>query len=112
MKLNYQKHKIINVINITKVVTLFSLDIDKDYFFPGEKHDFWEIVYAEQGSSKIYAGAETMLLNQGCCVFHKPNEFHSVCGNGETPSAVTGRLTGRTNHNATERVLSSDESYG
>ena len=37
MKLNYQKHKIINVINITKVVTLFSLDIDKDYFFPGEK---------------------------------------------------------------------------
>ena len=88
MKLNYQKHKIINVINITKVVTLFSLDIDKDYFFPGEKHDFWEIVYAEQGSSKIYAGAETMLLNQGCCVFHKPNEFHSVCGNGETPSRV------------------------
>ena len=33
-------------------------------------------------------------------------------GNGETTSAVTGRLTGRTNHNATERVLSSDESYG
>lgn len=88
MKLNYQKHKIINVINITKVVTLFSLDIDKDYFFPGEKHNFWEIVYAEHGSSKIYAGTETKLLNQGCCVFHKPNEFHSVCGNGKTPSRV------------------------
>lgn len=88
MKLDYQKHKIINVITVTKVVTLFSLDIDKDYFFEGEKHDFWELVYAEQGDSKIRAGENTFILKQGSCVFHKPNEFHSVYGNGETSSRV------------------------
>lgn len=88
MKLSYQKHKIINIINITKVVTIFSLDIDKNYYFPGERHDFWEIVYAEQGSSTIYAGTESFILEEGCCVFHKPNEFHSICGNKKSSSCA------------------------
>lgn len=88
MEPNYRKHKIINVVNITKVVTIFSLDMDKDYSFPGEKHDFWEIVYAERGTSKICAGNETVLLTEGCCAFHKPHEFHGIFGNGETQSRV------------------------
>lgn len=88
MEPNYQKHKIINVINITKVVTIFSLNVDKNYCFPGEKHDFWEMVYAERGTSKIHVGNKDILLKEGNCIFHKPNEFHGIYGNGQTSSGV------------------------
>lgn len=51
------------------------------YVFNGEKHNFWELVYIDQGEAEIGAGREVRQLYQGQLIFHKPNEFHSIWAN-------------------------------
>lgn len=50
----------------------------KDFYFKGESHDFWEIVYIAEGSAGITADERTFILNRGQIVFHKPMEFHRI----------------------------------
>jgi AraC-like DNA-binding protein len=51
------------------------------YVFSGEKHNFWELVYIDQGEAEIGAGKDVQQLYQGQLLFHKPNEFHSIWAN-------------------------------
>jgi AraC-like DNA-binding protein len=51
------------------------------YVFSGEKHNFWELVYIDQGEAEIGTGKEVRQLYQGQLLFHKPNEFHSIWAN-------------------------------
>ena len=44
----YIKHKLANTINITKIVTMHYFEFDKNFHFPGESHDFWEMVYGDE----------------------------------------------------------------
>lgn len=54
------------------------------YIFPGESHDFWEMVYLDHGEADIGAGEQTYLLRQGDLIFHQPNEFHRIWANRPT----------------------------
>lgn len=78
MKLNYIKHKIANVISINKIVTIHYYELDKNYFFEGESHNFWEMVYVDAGEVEIDADNKLHRLKQGEVIFHKPNEFHTL----------------------------------
>ena len=82
------KHKLTNVINISKIVTLHYFEFHKNYSFPGESHDFWEMVYVDSGHVLITAGKTKHTLSQGEVIFHKPNEFHTISSDGKTPSNV------------------------
>lgn len=82
------KHKLTNVINISKIVTLHYFEFHKNYCFPGESHDFWEMVYIDSGNVHITAGKHRHTLSQGEVIFHKPNEFHTISSDGKTPSNV------------------------
>lgn len=82
------KHKLTNVINISKIVTLHYFEFHKNYSFPGESHDFWEMVYIDSGNVHITAGKNHHTLSQGEVIFHKPNEFHTISSDGRTPSNV------------------------
>lgn len=84
----YIKHKLANVINISKIVTIHYHEFDKNFHFAGEVHDFWELVYIDSGTVLITADKETHTLNQGDMIFHKPNEFHTISSNKKTPSNV------------------------
>ncbi len=88
MKYTYPKHAIINVLSIPKIVTLFKLRVRKNHYFPGEKHNFWEMVYCTKGSPEIWVKDKKCFLEEGDCVFHCPNEFHSVCGNQKNEAEV------------------------
>ncbi len=88
MKLNYIKHKIANLININKIVTIHYYELDKDFCYNGESHNFWEMVYVDSGTVEIDAGKTPITLNQGEVIFHKPNEFHTLKADRKTASNV------------------------
>lgn len=78
MELNYIKHKIANVLSINKIVTIHYHELDKNFFFEGESHNFWEMVYVDAGEVEIKAKGNVFNLKQGEMIFHKPNEFHTL----------------------------------
>lgn len=84
----YIKHKLANVINITKIVTMHYFEFDKNFHFSGEVHDFWEMVYVDSGEVLITADEKNYVLKRGEIIFHKPNEFHTISSNKKTPSNV------------------------
>ena len=84
----YIKHKLANVITITKIVTMHYFEFDKNFHFSGESHDFWEFVYVDSGEVLITAAKNSYSLKQGEIIFHKPNEFHTISSNKKTPSNV------------------------
>lgn len=76
MKAEYVKHNIDNIIVIKNIVTLHYFEFERNFLFKGERHDFWEMVYADKGPLQIVADDEEITLLPGECYFHKPNEFH------------------------------------
>lgn len=88
MKLNYIKHKIANLVTINKIVTIHYYELDKNFCFEGECHNFWEMVYVDSGEVEIYANKSRLLLRQGDVIFHKPNEFHTLKANQKTAANV------------------------
>ena len=88
MKLKYIKSKITNFININKIVTIHYYELDKDFGYSGESHNFWEMVYVDSGSVIINANEKQSVLKQGEIIFHKPNEFHTLYADKKTASNV------------------------
>ena len=78
MKLNYIQPKIANLISIHKIVSFHYYELNKDYFFEGESHNFWEMVFVDAGHVEISTHNCTHHLKQGDIIFHKPNEFHTL----------------------------------
>ncbi len=74
----FYMHKISNLLNIQKIVTVHYQALEKNYSSPEERHDFWEINYADKESVFIQVGEEKIRLNQGEILFIKPNTPHFV----------------------------------
>lgn len=77
----YYKHKLQNLINVSKIVTIHYFEFEKNFKTTGESHDFWEIVYAEKESLICTANNVEIPLYQGEILFHKPGEFHTLAAN-------------------------------
>lgn len=84
----YFRHKIENLIVVTRIVTVHPFEFAKDFRTKGESHDFWELVYANRSDILCYADGAEIPLRQGEALFHKPGEFHALSANGKTPPAV------------------------
>ena len=50
---------------------------EHDFQSEREKHDFWELVYADRGDILCEADGQEFLLREGEIRFHKPGEVHS-----------------------------------
>lgn len=81
-KSNEQKkfymHKISNLLNVQKIVTVHYQALEKNYLSPEEQHDFWEINYADKEDIFVGVGEDKILLKQGEILFLKPNQPHYV----------------------------------
>lgn len=78
----FEKRKMQNVINVSRIVTIHYFELDKNFVFKGEKHDFWEMVYIDKGEVTVTAENEKINLKSGNVIFHKPDEFHDIKANG------------------------------
>ncbi len=74
----YFKHKIKSLLLVNKIVVIHYLELEKKFFHPEERHDFWEMVCAVNGKVCVTADGKEFQLNDGDIYFHKPNEVHSL----------------------------------
>lgn len=76
-------------ISINKIISVHYFQYMSDFSFPGESHDFWELICVDRGEIDAIAGDRRLTLKKGNILFHKPNQFHNVLTNGRvSPSLV------------------------
>ena len=76
-------------VTINRIISVHYFQYMSDFSFPGESHDFWELVCVDRGEIDALAGDRRLTLKKGSILFHKPNEFHNVLTNGKvSPSLV------------------------
>ena len=74
---------------IISVNSAFIRDAHEDFYYDGEMHDFWEMIYAKTGSITISEDDKIYELSAGQAVFHRPMEFHRLkCKKGQTAELV------------------------
>lgn len=68
---------------IDELFTIHYFENYRDYFFPGEKHNFWELLYVDRGEIIVQTDhmPSPIHLEQGDLILHQPNEFHSFYAN-------------------------------
>lgn len=67
------KHKLkINGFNC-----IYYFEFSKDFSHPLEKHDFWEMVYVDNGRVNAISNSAGYSLEQGQVLFHAPMEMHA-----------------------------------
>ncbi|MBQ7291396.1 MAG: helix-turn-helix domain-containing protein [Clostridia bacterium] len=79
-------HKISNLLNIQKIVTIHYQDLPQRYVSHEESHDFWEIIYADKDTVYADLGGKQTALLQGEMLFIKPNEPHFVESREKSPN--------------------------
>ena len=77
------------VFNVDKIITLFYMELSKNFRYEGEQHDFWEMVYIDRGEMICTADKNRFILKSGEMIFHKPNEFHNHMGNDADPPNIS-----------------------
>ncbi len=89
MKDNFIRNSFSSVFRVEKIITIFYMELSKNFYYDGESHDFWEIVYIDKGEMLCTADKSQFTLKSGELTFHKPNEFHNLSGNKSTPPNVS-----------------------
>ncbi len=79
-------HKIANLLNVQKIVTIHYQALGKNYVYPEERHDFWEINYADKENVYIGIDGKKIELKQGEIVFIQPNQPHFVESGNKEPN--------------------------
>ena len=73
------------IIKLRRLMSFFDHTFQPGYHFKGESHNFWEFVLILDGSAGVCAGEEIFHIHKGQCLWHRPNEFHSIWTEGDTP---------------------------
>ena len=76
--MSYLNRSVENVISVKKLVCFYAHEYVDIVDFTGEQHNFWEMVYVEEGQLVEISGEETHHLSAGEVLFHKPNVFHKT----------------------------------
>ena len=80
---HYFRHKLQNLIVVSKVITIHYFEFDKNFRAQEEAHDFWELVYADKENIVCTADDVQIPLAEGEMLFHKPNVRHALFANGK-----------------------------
>ncbi len=86
---NFVRLKFDTVFKVERIITAFYMELSKDFFYEGESHDFWEMVYIDKGQVSCTANEKRFTLKSGEITFHKPGEFHNLSGDGEVAPNIT-----------------------
>ena len=77
----YQPYRPRRIIQVDALYSLHYFNFRHGYFFPGERHDFWELVYADMGGATLEDDGVELPLRPGQCCLHAPNAFHTIRAN-------------------------------
>lgn len=82
MDKKYYKHKIENLLVISKIITIHYFEFDKNFESHVESHDFWELVYADKGDLICKIEDNETIIKEGEVIFHKPGVTHAHRADG------------------------------
>ncbi len=74
----YEKNTLKNQLSINTVYTVHYFKYGRNFNVEQEKHNFWELVFIDSGSAKIFAGDRFLNLSQGEAFLHCPNQVHTI----------------------------------
>lgn len=66
------------LIEITGIYSMFEAHKKPEFYFQGECHSAWEMVYIMEGFVGVSADDKVYSLTKGDVIFHKPMEFHKI----------------------------------
>ena len=89
MKDNFTRLSFEKIFNVDKIITIFYMELSNNFYYEGEKHDFWEMVYIDKGEMICTADDKRFVLKSGEMTFHKPNEFHNLSGDSSVAPNVS-----------------------
>ncbi len=84
----YRECKVTPVIRIESLYTAFENTHARDYCFPGEIHNFWELVCVLDGIIGVTAGTDVYILRAGQMLLHPPMEFHRLWSEGGSAPTI------------------------
>lgn len=76
-------------LRVNEIFSYFEENFEEDFTFPGESHNFAELVCVHSGRVGITADDRAYELTEGMAVLHKPNEFHTIRSLSGTTPKVT-----------------------
>lgn len=78
MENNYVKNPLPKMVSVKSIYTIHYFKYGKNFQFPTESHNFWELVYVDGGNATIIAGENELQLKQGEAVLHAPGILHTI----------------------------------
>lgn len=75
---NYLHLTLPSEVYIQSIITLHQQNVQAEYCFAGEQHDFWEIQCVTKGKARCINGDETLILSENDIIIHAPNQFHAI----------------------------------
>jgi len=78
MENKYVKNTLPETFSVKYIYTIHYFKYGKNFRFPSERHDFWEMVYIDGGSARIVTENGQTYLRQGEAIFHAPNVEHTI----------------------------------
>lgn len=85
----YDMKEIRRLFTVRSIITSIDTIRPKDFYFNGELHDFWEVIFILDGNVSATADERVYMLTTGQVLFHKPLEFHRIwSANGTEPHVI------------------------
>lgn len=79
-------HSLNKKIEVLGFYSFFSFCYDGNYFFGGEHHPFWELVYCHSGSLGVTADEKIYRLCKGDIIIYPPNVHHKLWSEDQSES--------------------------
>ena len=86
--MKFAKVALKDTLTIGGIYSVHYFEFSKTYTFPGESHDFWEMVFVDKGRIIATADDRDIELQSGEVIFHKPHEWHNIRADGEVAPNV------------------------
>ncbi len=86
--MKYYKFKAKRLITVKNLITVEFLNLPKNYFFPEESHDFWEMIYVDKNSMLYILDGKQIILHEGELLFVMPNQKHSIYSNNTQEASI------------------------
>lgn len=69
--------RLVSNLEITEIFGYYYQVRNANYVFPGEKHDFWELTFIDNGSLETTIDDDVYQMNNFDLILYAPNQFHS-----------------------------------
>lgn len=87
--MEYKGSPLHNYITLEELFTIHYFEYASNFYFPAERHDFWELICVDKGTVNITMDDHALTLHRGEIAFHKPGQMHEVrTDNDATPNLV------------------------